>query len=144
MGDKEENLKSAIKKIDDSGTNKVIKISNFYVTEPVGYIDQEDFLNAAIEIKTLLSPKQLINFLLNIEKELKRERIIKWGPRTIDLDVLLYDDIVTSNEEIIIPHPRMHERTFVLKPLSDIAPFVLHPILNKRITTLLDEMLNDK
>jgi dihydroneopterin aldolase/2-amino-4-hydroxy-6-hydroxymethyldihydropteridine diphosphokinase len=135
IGDKEENLNSALQLM-NSGTTTVEKVSSFYGTKPVGYEDQDNFVNCAAEIKTLLTPKELIKFLLHIEKELKRERIIRWGPRTIDLDVLLYDDIITSFEEIIIPHPRMHERLFVLKPLSDIAPYVLHPILNKRIMEL--------
>lgn len=137
-GNKEENLINAIKEIDNSRQTKVTKTSNFYITKPVGYLEQDDFLNAAIEIKTLLTPEELIQFLLNVEKEFKRERIIKWGPRTLDLDVILYDDIVTTNENIIIPHPRMQEREFVLKPLSDIAPYKVHPLLNKRIITLLE------
>jgi len=138
MGEKEENLKLAIDLINQSKLTKVTKISEFYETKPVGYVEQDNFMNCAIEVKTLLSPKELVRFLLNIEKELKRERIVRWGPRTIDLDVLLYDDIITSLEEIIIPHPRMQERMFVLKPLSDIAPYVLHPILNRRIFELAD------
>lgn len=135
IGNKEDNLNSALKLM-NSGTTTVEKVSNFYGTKPVGYEEQDNFVNCAAEIKTLLTPIELIKFLLHIEKDLKRERIIRWGPRTIDLDVLLYDDIITSFEEIIIPHPRMHERLFVLKPLSDIAPYVLHPILNKRIMEL--------
>lgn len=135
IGDKEENLRAALQLLTNE-TTKVEKVSSFYGTKPVGYEDQDDFVNCAAEIKTLLTPKELMTFLMDIEKELKRERVIRWGPRTIDLDVLLYDDIITSSEDIIIPHPRMHERLFVLKPLSDIAPYALHPILNKRITEL--------
>lgn len=140
MGDRDKNLNSAIELINDSTVSKVTKISNFYETSPVGYLDQDKFLNAALEVKTLLSPNKLMKFLLEKEIELKRERIIKWGPRTIDLDILLYDTIITSEEEIIIPHPRMHERGFVLKPLSDIAPYIMHPILNKRIIELMNEV----
>jgi len=136
MGDKDKNLNSAIELINSSDFNEVTKVSNFYETKPVGYLEQDEFLNGALEIRTLLSPKKLMQFLLEKEEELKRERIIKWGPRTIDLDILLYDDLITSEEEIIIPHPRMHERLFVLKPLSDIAPYVMHPILNKRVIEL--------
>jgi dihydroneopterin aldolase / 2-amino-4-hydroxy-6-hydroxymethyldihydropteridine diphosphokinase len=121
LGDKRENISSAIEYINSSTHTKVVRVSSLYETEPVGYEDQDNFINGALEAKTLLSPKELIAFLLDIEKKLKRERIIKWGPRTIDLDVLLYDDIITSFEEIIIPHPRMHERMFVLRPLSDIS-----------------------
>lgn len=140
IGDKQENLKLAIDLINQSRFTRVTRISEFYETKPVGYVEQDNFMNCAVEVKTLLSPSELVRFLLNIEKELKRERVVRWGPRTIDLDVLLYDDIITSLEEIIIPHPRMHERMFVLKPLSDIAPYVLHPILNRRIFELTEEL----
>jgi dihydroneopterin aldolase/2-amino-4-hydroxy-6-hydroxymethyldihydropteridine diphosphokinase len=140
MGNKLENLKAAIAKINESTYTKVIRTSENYETKPVGYTDQDNFVNCAIEVRTLLTPVELIRFLLGVEADLKRERIIKWGPRTIDLDVLLYDNIITSSEEIVIPHPRMHERLFVLKPLKDIAPFVMHPILNKRITELEEQL----
>lgn len=140
MGEKEENIKAAIEIIKSSVATKVIKVSKFYETKPVGFIEQDDFINCAFEIKTLLSPLELMNYLMDIEKELKRERVIKWGPRTIDLDVLLYDDLINSQEEIIIPHPRMHERLFVLMPLADIAPYVLHPIFRKRIADLEREL----
>jgi dihydroneopterin aldolase/2-amino-4-hydroxy-6-hydroxymethyldihydropteridine diphosphokinase len=135
MGNKEENLNNALAFINNE-TTKVSRVSTFYSTKPVGYEAQDDFVNCTAEIKTLLTPSELMDFLLGIEKSLKRERIIRWGPRTIDLDVLLYDDLITCDEHIIIPHPRMHERLFVLKPLSDIAPYVLHPILKKRIFDL--------
>ncbi|MDF2883673.1 MAG: dihydroneopterin aldolase/2-amino-4-hydroxy-6-hydroxymethyldihydropteridine pyrophosphokinae [Clostridiaceae bacterium] len=133
MGDKEKNLRDAIELINSNICNKVTKESKFYVTKPVGYLEQDDFINCAIEIKTLFQPGELMDFLLDVEKQLKRERVIRWGPRTIDLDILLYDDLICSNEHTIIPHPRMAERLFVIKPLCDIAPYVVHPILNKRI-----------
>lgn len=139
MGDKEHNIKEALDKL-NSDACKVVKVSNKYTTKPVGYTDQDDFFNCSAELKTTLTPEELIEFMLNIEKDLKRERTIKWGPRTIDLDILLYDDIITSSEKIIIPHPRMHERLFVLKPLSEIAPYVMHPILNKRILEIEKEV----
>lgn len=139
MGDKEHNIKEALEKL-NSNECRVIKVSNILCTKPVGYTNQDDFLNCAAELKTLLTPEELIEFLMGIEKDLKRERIIKWGPRTIDLDVLLYDDIITSREEIIVPHPRMHERLFVLKPLGELAPYVMHPILNKRIKDIEEEV----
>lgn len=138
MGDKELNIKQAIEKLNDGSKTNVKKISKLYETDPVGVVEQDRFLNGAIEIKTLLSPKELMERLLEIEAELKRVRTIPWGPRTIDLDVLLYDDLITSFEEIIIPHPRMHERAFVLQPLNDIAPYVMHPILEQRVFQLLE------
>lgn len=133
MGDKKNNIEKALDLINIDNHTIVTKISPLYETDPVGYLDQDKFLNGVAEIKTLLEPIELITYILNIEKELKRERTIKWGPRTIDIDVLLYDNIISDLEEIVIPHPRMHEREFVLKPLNDIAPYAIHPILNKRI-----------
>ena len=140
MGEKEKNVKVALELINNSYHTQITKTSKFYETKPMGYLKQEDFLNCAIEVKTLLMPLELIRFLLSIEKELKRERVIRWGPRTIDLDVLLYDNIISSQEEIILPHPRMQDRMFVLEPLCDIAPYVIHPILNKSIIQLKKEI----
>jgi len=143
MGDKEKNIKGAIEFIDNSPHCKIVKTSKYYQTKPVGYLEQEDFLNCAIEVKTLLNPLELVRFLLSIEKKFKRERVIRWGPRTLDLDVLLYDNITSSLEEIILPHPRMHERMFVLEPLCDIAPYVIHPILNKPIIQIKASLKNN-
>lgn len=136
IGDKKANITNAIKLINSSDHTKIITQSASYETKPVGYTEQDDFINAVVQIKTTLNPKKLLHFLLEIEKELKRERIIRWGPRTIDLDIILYDDIVTNDEEVIIPHPRMHERMFVLEPLCEIAPFIIHPLLNRRMFEL--------
>ncbi|WP_392486497.1 2-amino-4-hydroxy-6-hydroxymethyldihydropteridine diphosphokinase [Haloimpatiens sp. FM7315] len=140
LGDKEYNLNKAIEYINNSPYTKVIKVSSFYITKPYGYLDQEDFLNCALAVETLLNPEKLMDILLNIEKELKRERLIKWGPRTIDLDILLYDDLVISKEKIVVPHPFMQDRMFVLEPLTEIAPYAIHPLLNKRIYQLKKEL----
>jgi dihydroneopterin aldolase/2-amino-4-hydroxy-6-hydroxymethyldihydropteridine diphosphokinase len=140
MGDKDKNVKAALDSINNAYHTKITKTSKFYETKPVGYLEQEDFLNCAIEVKTLLNPLELVRFLLSIEKELKRERVIRWGPRTIDLDVLLYENIISYLDEIILPHPRMQERMFVLEPLCDIAPYVMHPILNKPIIQIKKEI----
>lgn len=140
MGDKKKNVEIALELTSKSYHTKITKKSKLYETKPVGYLNQEDFLNCAIEVKTLLTPLELVRFLLSIEKELKRERVIRWGPRTVDLDVLLYDNIISSLEEIVLPHPRMHERMFVLEPLCDIAPYVIHPILNKTIIQIREEI----
>ncbi|WP_046059056.1 2-amino-4-hydroxy-6-hydroxymethyldihydropteridine diphosphokinase [Clostridium sp. IBUN22A] len=140
IGDKQSNLKDAIERLSLLNEIKVEKVSEFLVTEPWGYTDQEEFLNGAVKIKTTFSPKELVRALLNIESEMKRERIIKWGPRIIDLDVVFYDDLISDDEEIILPHPRMEEREFVLKPLSEICPYKIHPVLRKSIVKLLDEL----
>lgn len=136
LGDKMANIKKAIDLLNVNDDILVEKISKFYNTEPWGYEEQEEFLNCAFELKTLLYPKELMDLLLDIEKELKRERIIKWGPRTLDLDIIFYDDMISDNENVILPHPRMHQRQFVLKPLSDIAPYYVHPILKEYIIDL--------
>lgn len=137
LGNKKDNLMNAIELLNKSDGCKVINVSNFYETKPVGYLDQEDFLNGAVELKTLLTPEELMDRLMNIEKELKRERVIKWGPRTIDLDIIYFDDLISYDEKVILPHPRMQDRLFVLKPLSDIAPYYFHPILKQRTIDLI-------
>ena len=138
MGNKEENLKNAMKKIEEVNGIKISKVSSFIVTEPWGNENQEEFLNGAIKVETYLTPRELMSELLRIEHELGRVREIKWGPRIIDLDIVLYDDIVSNDEFVILPHPLMHLRDFVLKPLNEIAPYALHPLKNKRVFELLD------
>ena len=140
IGDKEEYLKEAINKISSEKNIKIIKQSSFITTKPWGYLEQEDFLNAVAEVETILEAEELMDLLLKVEEELNRERKIKWGPRTIDLDILMYDEVISSDEKVILPHPRMHEREFVLKPLNEIAPYLMHPVFNKRIFTLLEEL----
>ncbi|MGG7178611.1 2-amino-4-hydroxy-6-hydroxymethyldihydropteridine diphosphokinase [Clostridium paraputrificum] len=139
IGDKEANLNEAIKRMGECREINIEKVSSFIVTEPWGYTDQEEFVNGALKIRTYLSPKELIRKLLSIEHEMKRERVLRWGPRIIDLDVIFYDDLISEDEEIILPHPRMEERDFVLKPLNEIAPNKIHPLLRKRVFRLLEE-----
>ena len=141
LGDRVKNIRAAMDFIDETSHSRVTKISKIYETKPYGYLDQDNFLNCVFETQTLLTPEDLIHFLLDIETRLKRERKIPLGPRTIDLDILFYDDIVCSSEELVIPHPRLHERKFVLVPLCDIVPNYVHPVLNKecyRIAETLD------
>lgn len=135
MGDKEQNIEEALKQMQDNLT-KITKLSALYITKPVGYIGQADFLNGCAELKTLLTPRELLEFLQEIERKLKRERIIKWGPRTIDLDIIFFDNELIAEEDLIIPHPRMQERMFVLEPLCEIAPYQQHPVLCKRVIEL--------
>lgn len=142
IGDKEENINQAIDKLKEFREIKVLKISSIIETDPWGYEEQDTFKNAAIEIETFLNPKELMTILLNIEKEMKRERIIKWGPRIIDLDIIFFDDYISSDEYVTIPHPRMEEREFVLEPLNEIAPNFIHPLNNKRVFKMLEEIKN--
>ena len=143
MGDKKKNILDAFNAINNSNHTKILEIANYYETEPWGYEAQDKFLNTAIKVKTILSPKKLMRYLLDVELEMKRERIIKYGPRTLDLDIIFYDDIVSYEKDIIIPHPRMEERIFVLDPLCDIVPYKVHPILNKRVVELRDNLLKE-
>ena len=140
LGDKEETLKEAIYKIDKRKDCVVTKVSNFYTTDPVGYEDQDQFVNCVFEINTLQTPSELMDTLLEVEKDFKRERIIIWGPRTLDLDIIFYNDIISYDEHILIPHPRAHERQFVMKPMCDINPYYVHPIYRKRVMDISSEL----
>lgn len=140
LGDKEETLKEAIDKIDKRKDCVVTKVSNFYTTDPVGYEDQDQFVNCVFEIDTLQTPSELMDTLLEVEKDFKRERIIRWGPRTLDLDIIFYNEIISYDEHILIPHPRAHERQFVMKPMCDINPYYVHPIYRKRVMDISSEL----
>jgi dihydroneopterin aldolase/2-amino-4-hydroxy-6-hydroxymethyldihydropteridine diphosphokinase len=144
MGSKEEYLRRALAYLKEHPRISLKEYSSFLETEPWGYVDQANFLNAVAVVRTLLSPTELMSELLRIEKVLGRERSIKWGPRTIDLDVLLYDDWVTEDVFITLPHPRMAERAFVLQPLCEIAPMLVHPLLKQRMYQLLERLEKDK
>jgi 2-amino-4-hydroxy-6-hydroxymethyldihydropteridine diphosphokinase len=139
IGDREYQLNSAIELLKQIEKIQVTAVSSYYNTAPVGYEQQPDFLNAVVEIRTSLSARELLNVCSGIVMELKRERIIHWGPRTIDLDILLYVSDIIYDTDLVIPHPRMHERRFVLEPLNEIAPFVLHPVFNKNINEIYHE-----
>ncbi|MEK6679478.1 MAG: 2-amino-4-hydroxy-6-hydroxymethyldihydropteridine diphosphokinase [Nitrospirota bacterium] len=136
IGDKIENCKKAIELLKENPQIKATKISDFYETEPVGYKEQEWFVNCAVEIETDLNPQELLLLCHAIESELGRERKIKYGTRIIDLDILLYNNDIIDTTELKIPHPEMHKRSFVLKPLSDIALDAVHPVLKKKIAGL--------
>lgn len=141
MGDKKEHLIQGVAGIKSIPQIKNLKESNIYTTKPYGYIQQEDFLNMAVVFETFLSPKELLEQLQIIEQAHHRTREIHWGPRTLDLDILLYDDLIYDSDELIIPHIDMCNRLFVLKPLDEIAPYFLHPLENKRISQLLQQWM---
>lgn len=139
LGDRKENCLNALNFLSARGV--VIKRkSSLYETEPWGIKDQPKFLNMAIEGETVLEPLQLMRTLKSIEAEMGRKEAHRWGPRVIDLDILLYEDMVTECPELTIPHPLMHEREFVLRPLAEIAPEKVHPVLRKTVRELLAEI----
>ena len=110
------------------------------ITEPYGGVEQDDFLNGCLELETLLTPMELLMVLQKAEKKEQRERLIHWGPRTLDMDLLFYDDEILEEPELIVPHPEIQKRTFVLEPLAQIAPYKMHPVYKKRVKELLEEL----
>ena len=140
MGDKKAYLDGAIKELEAHPMIHVTKVSDYIVTEPYGGVVQDDFLNGCLELETVLSPEELLDALHVIEQNADRKREIHWGPRTLDLDILFYDDIVMNTEDLIIPHKEIPLRDFVLRPLAQIAPDVMHPVLHKNIRQLKEEL----
>lgn len=119
---------------------QLITESSFYKTKPFGPVEQDDFLNQVIQIETSLSPQELLEACLRAEQELGRKREIKWGPRTIDIDLLLYNQVQMETDNLVLPHPGMQERHFVLLPFVEIAPKMMHPGLQKVIQELADAL----
>ncbi len=140
MGDALDHCRRAIRAIGADSRSRLLQCSPFYRTEPVGMKDQNWFINAVVAAETSLSPHEFLNFLLGIERRMGRERKERWGPRVIDLDILLFGDKILNEGGLEIPHPRMSERRFVLAPLWDIAPRLEHPVLHKTIADILSEL----
>lgn len=122
IGDTRANIEDTIELLKKNDAIEVTSLSSFYETEPVGYTDQDWFLNVVVEIETTLEPLKLLEYCQHIENELKRERTIRWGPRTIDVDILLYEDYSSDSEILTVPHPRMTQRAFAMVPLYEISP----------------------
>lgn len=139
MGDKLSYLENAVEAIKTDVNCRLLKISDFVITEPYGPVEQDEFLNGCLMIRTLYSPNELLAFLQSLEAKANRTREIHWGPRTLDLDILLFDDLVMDSDTLVIPHPEMHKRSFVLTPLSQIAPNAIHPLYNVRIKDIVPE-----
>ena len=138
LGDREGTMRAALRMLGEDDDIKVTRVSTFIENPAVGGAeDSPPFLNAAAELRTTLSPRELLERLLDVERRLGRERRQRWAPRTIDLDLLLYEDRVIREDDLVVPHPRMHERRFVLEPLARIAPGVMHPELGMTVAALL-------
>lgn len=122
VGDRKATLDAALRRLEGSNKVRVVKRSSIYETEPIGYVDQPWFYNLAAEVETDLDPDGLLVLTKQVEQDLNRTREIRWGPRTIDIDILLYDEVVVNGDRLTLPHPEMTQRRFVLEPLHEIAP----------------------
>lgn len=143
IGAREDNCLRAIGLLEENGL-RITRRSSVYETEPWGVKDQQGFINMVVEAETDISPRELLVLLKRVENEMGRQPGIKWGPRLIDLDILLFDDLIMEESDLTIPHPMMHRRNFVLAPLAEIAPEKVHPVLAKKIRDLLcDNSGND-
>ena len=143
LGDRHKNCLRAIELLRQNGL-LATKQSSMHETEPWGITDQPAFVNMAIEIETDRCPQKLLSLLKKIEKEMGRQETLRWGPRIIDLDILLYNAITLHTDALTIPHPLMHEREFVLKPLAEIAKDMMHPVLRRKIGDLYEALKSVK
>ena len=144
IGDKLAYIENAIHALSVAEEITLQTISSLYKTAPVGYEAQADFLNGVVAIQTCLSPHALLHTLKDIETTVGRQHRTRWGPREIDMDVLIYGDLCLHTPDLIIPHPEMYLRRFVLVPLAEVAPDLVHPVFNESILTLLEGLEDDK
>jgi 2-amino-4-hydroxy-6-hydroxymethyldihydropteridine diphosphokinase len=140
LGDREANISNALAEIGRLAGCELLRTSSLYETDPVGIREQPDFLNAVAEVRTDMRPREFLSTLREVERRAGRERTLKWGPRIIDIDILLYGDELLTEDNLEIPHPEMHRRAFVLTPLAEIAPKVKHPGLNVTIQELSEKV----
>ena len=144
LGDKEKFIDEAIEALSNLPQINIVAISDKIVTEPYGNVEQDVFLNGVMKIEPLLPADELLQILQKVEEHAGRERKIHWGPRTLDLDIIFYDDDIISEDDLIVPHPDMKNRDFVLKPLMQIAPYKLHPVYRKTISDMYAELMAKK
>ena len=144
IGDRLAHIQNAIHALSKTDGITLQKISSLYKTDPVGYEEQAQFLNGVAVIQTSLPPLSLLHTLKDIETAIGRKHRMRWGPREIDLDILIYGDLCVQTEELVVPHPEMHLRGFVLVPLAELAPDLVHPIFQVSIQTLLNRLEDSK
>ncbi len=140
MGERKVKMREALDRLDATPGVRVVSVSALRNTKPVGGPPQPDYLNAVAELETTLAPRELLAAALAIEREMGRVRDVRWGPRVIDIDILLCDDQVIETAPLTVPHPRMHERRFVVEPMAEIAPDVRHPKLARTMRELLQSL----
>jgi len=140
LGDKRTNCLKGLRGLKAHGRVRILRLSSLWRTEPVGFRHQDWFLNGVTEVATELSPRELLGLLKDVERKIGRKETFRWGPRVLDLDLLLYGQEVIQEEDLQVPHPRLHQRAFVLVPLVEIAPEAYHPILGKTARDLLEEL----
>ena len=144
MGDKKMYIDNGIRGLAETKGCRIEAISDYLITEPYGVTDQDEFLNGVLKMRTLLTPEELLVRLHQLEQAANRERIIHWGPRTLDLDILFYEDFVSGTKELTVPHPDMQNRSFVLDPMDELNPGYVHPLLQKTIRQMKLELEGDK
>ncbi|HBG45419.1 MAG TPA: 2-amino-4-hydroxy-6-hydroxymethyldihydropteridine diphosphokinase [Deltaproteobacteria bacterium] len=140
LGDRAANVREALRIAEADGGLKVVKASSLYESEPWGVADQPMFVNAVVEARTNLSPKELLLFLKGIESRMGRRPSERWGPRLIDLDIVFYGERLLEGEGLVVPHPDAHERAFVMTPLAEIAPEFVHPVFKLTVRALADKL----
>lgn len=144
LGNKEQYIREAVEKLAAHEKIREVRCSSLIETKPYGGVEQDDFFNGAVELSTLLTPYELLQYLQQLEQEAHRERLVHWGPRTLDLDILFYEDFVSADEKLSVPHPDMQNRRFVLEPLAELCPWHINQKLQKTVLQMLSELPDEK
>lgn len=144
MGDKVQYISGAIRALTAHPQIKVMKVSDLIQSKPYGVTDQDNFVNGALEIETLMEPEELLDTIHDIENAAGRARVRRWGPRTLDIDLIFYDKLIFESDNVVIPHPDVQNRDFVLDPLSTLAPYYRHPVFGKTVMEMYQELTPDK
>lgn len=144
VGNRVENCRRAVEELGGNNRIRLISVSSLYETEPIGYEDQPLFINLAVKIETTLTPSALLQTIKTIERKLGRVETFRWGPRIIDIDIIIYDNLVISDRHLVLPHPRMQERAYVLIPLLELDKNLKHTVTGKTLDEMIKELPNNK